>query len=63
LGVADEGRSYANELLTQKAQELAASQQRINELTDKNQNLYNALMNSTAYSDILNEQIKRSGPK
>ena len=26
----------------------------------KNQSLFNALMNSTAYSDILNEQIKRA---
>ena len=33
---------------------------RIKDLTAKNQNLFNALMNSTAYSDSLNEQIKRA---
>ena len=31
-----------------------------NDLRAKNQNLFNALMNSTAYSDSLNEQIKRA---
>jgi hypothetical protein len=30
---------------------------RIKELTAKNQNLFNALMNSTAYSDKLNQRI------
>ena len=34
-----------------------------NDLRAKNQNLFNALMKSIAYSNSLNEQIKRSGSK
>jgi len=63
LSTCEKERDEANSYVTRNValhNLLAASQQRINELTDKNQNLFNALMNSTAYSDKLNEQIKRA---